>query len=125
MTTTTTEQPEGEEQHVHALQIFVNLPACKKFNAPYAVHVEPHDIPEFEADGVRVRVVSGSSNGVSTGSDLKISTNVPPMISSAPIAFFQVSGSPKKTTAKTIANATLNLSTGATCDTSPNCNALK
>lgn len=67
-----TEQPEGEEQHVHALQIFVNLPACKKFNAPYAVHVEPHDIPEFEADGVRVRVVSGSSNGVSTAHSVKL-----------------------------------------------------
>ncbi|NPT59780.1 pirin family protein [Paraburkholderia elongata] len=60
-----TEQPEGEEQHVHALQIFVNLPASKKFNAPYAVHVEPHEIPEFKAPGVRVRVASGSSNGVS------------------------------------------------------------
>ncbi|RKF32630.1 pirin family protein [Paraburkholderia fungorum] len=61
-----TEQPEGKEQHVHALQIFVNLPASKKFDAPYAVHVEPHDIPEFKAPGVRVRVVAGGSNGVST-----------------------------------------------------------
>ncbi|HEX7911596.1 MAG TPA: pirin-like C-terminal cupin domain-containing protein [Paraburkholderia sp.] len=60
-----TEQPEGDGQHVHALQIFVNLPASKKFDAPYAVHVEPHDIPEFRAPGVRVRVASGSSNGVS------------------------------------------------------------
>ncbi|KAA0998522.1 pirin family protein [Paraburkholderia panacisoli] len=60
-----TEQPEGEGQHVHALQIFVNLPASKKFDAPYAFHVEPHEIPEFKAPGVRVRVVSGSSNGVS------------------------------------------------------------
>ncbi|WP_343050269.1 pirin family protein [Burkholderia guangdongensis] len=60
-----TEQPEGDAQHVHALQIFVNLPASRKLDAPYAVHVEPHDIPEFHAPGVRVRVVSGSSNGVS------------------------------------------------------------
>lgn len=59
-----TEQPEGENQHVHALQIFVNLPASKKFDAPYAVHAEPHEIPEFRATGVRVRVASGSSNGV-------------------------------------------------------------
>lgn len=60
-----TEQPEGDGQHVHALQIFVNLPASKKFDAPYAVHVESHEIPAFNAPGVRVRVVSGSSNGVS------------------------------------------------------------
>jgi len=59
-----TEQPEGENQHVHALQIFVNLPASKKFDAPYAVHAEPHEIPEFRTKGVRVRVASGSSNGV-------------------------------------------------------------
>ncbi|WP_412024318.1 pirin family protein [Burkholderia cepacia] len=60
-----TEQPEGDGHRVHALQIFVNLPAARKYDAPYAVHVEPHDIPEFTAPGVRVRVVSGSSNGVS------------------------------------------------------------
>ncbi|WGY72768.1 pirin family protein [Burkholderia cepacia] len=59
-----TEQPEGIGHRVHALQIFVNLPAAKKYDAPYAVHVEPHEIPEFTAPGVRVRVVSGSSNGV-------------------------------------------------------------
>ncbi|CAE6738441.1 pirin family protein [Paraburkholderia haematera] len=67
-----TEQPEGKEQHVHALQIFVNLPASKKFNAPYAVHVEPHDIPEFKAPGVRVRVVSGSSNGVGAAHSVQL-----------------------------------------------------
>ena len=67
-----TEQPEGEEQHVHALQIFVNLPASKKFDAPYAVHVEPQDIPEFKAPGVRVRVVSGSSNGVRAAHSIQL-----------------------------------------------------
>ena len=67
-----TEQPEGDEQHVHALQIFVNLPASKKFDAPYAVHVEPHEIPAIETPGVRVRVVSGSSNGVSADHTLRL-----------------------------------------------------
>ena len=28
---------------MHALQIFVNLPAAKKLNAPYAVHIEASD----------------------------------------------------------------------------------
>lgn len=46
------------------------------------------------------------------------------MISKAPMAVFLVSGSPKKITVKMMTNATLNLSTGATNDTSPNCNAL-
>ncbi|MFB9125890.1 pirin family protein [Paraburkholderia dipogonis] len=60
-----TEQPEGEGNLIHALQIFVNLPASKKYDAPYAVHAEPHEIPEVTASGVRVRVVLGRSNGVS------------------------------------------------------------
>lgn len=59
-----TEQPEGPDPHVHALQIFVNLPASKKMQAPYAVHAEPADIPEFHAAGVRVRIACGSSNGI-------------------------------------------------------------
>lgn len=59
-----TEQPEGVNPHVHALQIFVNLPASKKMQAPFAVHAEPADIPEYHAPGVRVRVAAGSSNGI-------------------------------------------------------------
>ena len=47
------------------------------------------------------------------------------MISEAPMAVFHVSGSPRKTTARMMANTTLILSTGATNDTSPSCNALK
>lgn len=59
-----TEQPEGENPHVHALQIFVNLPAAKKLVDPHAVHVDSADIPEFRGNGVRVRVVTGESQGV-------------------------------------------------------------
>ncbi len=47
------------------------------------------------------------------------------MIHKAPIAVFQVKISPKKSTESKIAKATLNLSTGATCETFPICNALK
>ena len=57
-----TEQPEGEGLHIHALQIFVNLPAAKKYIEPHAVHVDAEDIPEFHARGVRVRVVSGETH---------------------------------------------------------------
>ncbi|MFJ2995193.1 pirin family protein [Pandoraea sp. NPDC087047] len=59
-----TEQPEGDGHHIHALQIFVNLPASQKYDAPYAFDVAPTEIPEVLGAGVRVRVVSGSSNGV-------------------------------------------------------------
>lgn len=59
-----TEQPEGDGHHVHALQIFVNLPASQKYDAPYAFDVEPSEIPEVMSPGVRVRVVLGASNGM-------------------------------------------------------------
>lgn len=61
-----TEQPEGANPHVHALQIFVNLPAAKKGHAPFAVHLEPADVPEIRSPGVRVRVVLGESQGVAS-----------------------------------------------------------
>ena len=43
----------------------------------------------------------------------------------APMAVFSVNDSPKKITEKIITNARLSLSTGATCEILPDCNALK
>lgn len=57
-----TEQPEGASPYVHALQIFVNLPANQKMASPFAVHAAAATIPEFHGEGVRVRVVAGHSN---------------------------------------------------------------
>jgi hypothetical protein len=54
-----------------------------------------------------------------------INTSVPAIISNAPSVVFKVSGSPRNTTASTMAIATLILSTGTTCDTFPSCSALK
>lgn len=59
-----TEQPEGPAPHVHALQIFVNLPSIKKWTAPKVLHLEPTEIPEYSSEGARVRVVLGESEGV-------------------------------------------------------------
>lgn len=59
-----TEQPEGQNPHVHALQIFVNLPAQLKMTAPHALHVDAADMPVFRAPGVRVRVAAGESQGL-------------------------------------------------------------
>ena len=50
---------------------------------------------------------------------------VPAIISKAPMAILGVRVSPKKITDRIIARATLSLSTGATWETLPNCNALK
>ncbi|BDU21478.1 pirin-like C-terminal cupin domain-containing protein [Dyella sp. GSA-30] len=61
-----TEQPEGKGDHVHALQIFVNLPARLKFCEPYAVRLDAADVPAYEAPGTRVRVVAGQWQGFSS-----------------------------------------------------------
>ncbi|AMP05170.1 pirin family protein [Collimonas pratensis] len=65
-----TEQPEGENPHVHALQIFVNLPAAQKMMTPYAVHVDAADMPVHQAPGVRVRVAAGESQGLRSPAQL-------------------------------------------------------
>lgn len=48
----------------HALQIFVNLPARMKHDAPDALHVRAEAMPVIEAEGRRVRVVLGETQGV-------------------------------------------------------------
>jgi redox-sensitive bicupin YhaK (pirin superfamily) len=50
---------------IHGLQVFVNLPARMKHDAPESRHVKAQDIPVLETDGYRVRVVLGNSNGIS------------------------------------------------------------
>ncbi len=48
----------------HGLQVFVNLPARMKQDAPESLRVKAQDMPVLEADGNRVRVVLGESNGI-------------------------------------------------------------
>lgn len=50
---------------IHGLQMFVNLPASMKHDAPESLHIKAADIPLIEGDGVRVRVVLGESNDTS------------------------------------------------------------
>ena len=52
----------------HGLQMFVNLPASMKQNAPDALHVKATDMPLIERKGAQVRLVLGESNGVSAAS---------------------------------------------------------
>ncbi|MBC2776718.1 pirin family protein [Parasphingopyxis marina] len=49
----------------HGLQLFVNLPAGMKQDAPQSLHVKAADMPIFERAGASVRVVLGDSNGLS------------------------------------------------------------
>ena len=49
----------------HALQVFVNLPAAAKHDAPDSLHVRAGDMPELRGEDYRVRVMLGDSNGVS------------------------------------------------------------
>lgn len=48
----------------HALQVFVNLPARHKRDAPASLHVPAKEMPVVKGDGHRVRIVLGESNGV-------------------------------------------------------------
>lgn len=47
----------------HGLQMFVNLTARMKREAPQALHVEAGDMPRIESNGAVVRIVLGESNG--------------------------------------------------------------
>ena len=49
----------------HGLQVFVNLPARMKHDAPASLHVASDTMPVVTADGVRVRVMLGRGAGVS------------------------------------------------------------
>jgi hypothetical protein len=42
------------------LQIFVNLPEHKQMDAPFALSLEPQDVPVVQLPGVKVRVPLGS-----------------------------------------------------------------
>ena len=50
---------------IHALQLWVNLPAADKFLAPAFQVTEPDAVPEVEVPGGLVRVVAGEYRGAS------------------------------------------------------------
>ncbi len=55
-----------EGARIHGLQIFVNLPASLKHQAPSSLHVKREDMPTLRGQGYRVRLVLGESNGEAT-----------------------------------------------------------
>lgn len=48
---------------VHTLQIFVNLPEVRQSGAPFALSLEPSDVPVVHAPGAKVRVPLGTFSG--------------------------------------------------------------
>ncbi len=52
----------------HALQVFVNLPAAMKYDAPDALHVKARDMPVLEGAGWRTRIALGQSQGTNGAS---------------------------------------------------------
>jgi redox-sensitive bicupin YhaK (pirin superfamily) len=59
------ELPEQESGRMEGFQLWLNLPARDKMGAPWYRDIQSESIPELTtAEGVRARVIAGSSHGV-------------------------------------------------------------
>ncbi|XHS79964.1 pirin family protein [Burkholderiaceae bacterium UC74_6] len=58
------ELPEQEEGRMEGFQLWLNLPAKDKMRDPWYRDIPSGEIPEFEHDGAKVRVIAGESHGV-------------------------------------------------------------
>ncbi|MDN3922620.1 pirin family protein [Roseateles violae] len=58
------ELPEQEEGRMEGFQLWLNLPARDKLRAPWYRDIPSAEIPEYEREGVKVRVIAGESGGV-------------------------------------------------------------
>ena len=58
------ELPEQEEGRMEGFQLWLNLPAQDKMREPWYRDIPSAEIPEFEREGVKVRVIAGESHGV-------------------------------------------------------------
>lgn len=59
------EIPEQQDGMMEGFQLWLNLPSQRKMIAPWYRDIASEEIPEYAtAEGVRVRVIAGSSNGV-------------------------------------------------------------
>jgi hypothetical protein len=52
------------DARTHALQVFVNLPAENRHDAPFAFHLPAKDIPKLAGDRSTARLILGEGNGV-------------------------------------------------------------
>ncbi|WP_349742449.1 pirin family protein [Roseateles cavernae] len=58
------ELPEQQQGRMEGFQLWLNLPAKDKLRDPWYRDIASTEIPEFERDGVKVRVIAGESHGV-------------------------------------------------------------
>lgn len=58
------ELPEQEDGRMEGFQLWLNLPAKDKLCPPWYRDIPSAQIPEFEREGVTVRVIAGESHGV-------------------------------------------------------------
>jgi quercetin 2,3-dioxygenase len=58
------EMPEQQDGAMEGFQLWLNLPAKDKMREPWYRDITAAEIPEFSADGVRVRIIAGSTHGV-------------------------------------------------------------
>ncbi len=58
------EMPEQEDGRMEGFQLWLNLPARDKMCAPWYRDIPSAEIPEVQAEGVRVRVIAGQALGV-------------------------------------------------------------
>lgn len=54
----------GPSGNIYGFQLWVNLPARLKMSSPRYQEVNAQSIPEYEKDGVKLRVVAGTVEGV-------------------------------------------------------------
>jgi quercetin 2,3-dioxygenase len=58
------EMPEQQDGRMEGFQLWVNLAAKDKMSAPWYRDFKSEEIPELQLDGVKVRVIAGSSHGL-------------------------------------------------------------
>jgi redox-sensitive bicupin YhaK (pirin superfamily) len=58
------EMPEQRDGRMAGFQLWLNLPARDKLREPGYLDVQGPQVPQFERDGVTVRVIAGQSHGV-------------------------------------------------------------
>jgi redox-sensitive bicupin YhaK (pirin superfamily) len=58
------EMPEQQDGAMEGFQLWLNLPGVEKMRAPWYRDIASSEVPEWQADGVLVRVIAGASHGV-------------------------------------------------------------
>ncbi len=58
------EMPEQEDGTMEGFQLWLNLPAAAKMQAPWYRDIAPAEVPEWQGGGVTARVIAGTCHGV-------------------------------------------------------------